>query len=253
LLRPRRRGRSLRKAPHPARSYRRSDTSSTAMYAAVPRVRPLLGVLRRESRLPPLGGSALADAAGGGGLEPPEPEAGFLGPGAGAAPAGATACACLNLYLFSPQPTQGMRSRVHLEHAGLARSHWFQVSGIHHITILSRPARHYQPDEETVAAAWGLSGTFFFCLRHASQPRPVGTPAIVLPRARFYWKRPSRVSNAATPPCMHRTGKAEYSCTERAGPKYKLFLDLRVVALKNCLLQSGLRARSPFSFCERDM
>lgn len=154
------------------------------MYAAVPRVRPLLGALRRASRLPPLGGPALADAAGGG-LEPPEPEAGFLGAGAGTAAAGA-ACACLNLYLFSPQPTQGMRSRVHLEQAGLARSHWFQVSGVHHITIFCRPARHCQPDEETVAAARGLFGTFFFCLRHASQPRPVGTPAIVFPGARFY-------------------------------------------------------------------
>lgn len=31
--------------------------------------------------------------------------------------------ACLNLYLLSPQPTQGIRRRVHLEHAGCARSH----------------------------------------------------------------------------------------------------------------------------------
>lgn len=88
---------------------------------------------------PLLGGSALAEEAAAGGLGPPEPEAGFGGVGAGTAAVGVTtdggaaACACLNLYRFSPQPTQGMRSRVHLEQAGLARSHWFQVSGIHHI------------------------------------------------------------------------------------------------------------------------
>lgn len=92
LFRPRRRGSSLRNPPKPEMSYRKSETFSTATKAPVLLVSSFPGTRPGTA----LWVWAAAEVAG-------DPEGGF---------------ACLNLYRLSPHPTQGIRRRVHLEHAG---------------------------------------------------------------------------------------------------------------------------------------
>lgn len=71
----------------------------------------------------------------------------------------------LNLYRFCPLPMQGMSRRAQREQIGLVWSHCEVSQSPFYLKNLG---------------SGGSKLTFFFCLRQASQPRPDGTPGIVL-------------------------------------------------------------------------
>lgn len=96
LFRPRRGGSSLKNAPKPEMSYRRSETFRTEMKAPVLFVRWLLGTRTGTMIWVWVAAEVVAGVAAG-------PARGF---------------ACLNMYLFFPHPTHRIRRRVHLEQAG---------------------------------------------------------------------------------------------------------------------------------------
>jgi len=68
----------------------------------------------------------------------------------------------LNLYLRSPEPVQGIPSRLHLEHVGFVSSHYSSD----------------QFSSHSLPSLWGLL-TFFFCFLHCAHARPEGTPGIL--------------------------------------------------------------------------
>lgn len=108
LFLPMRWGISFKNPPKPERSYRKSDISSTATKAPVSCVDSLPGTH---------GGIEVMYLSVGAGAGE---DRGFNCAHAGCRAAGFS---CLNMYRFLPRPTQGMRRRVHLEHAGSVRSH----------------------------------------------------------------------------------------------------------------------------------